>query len=276
MSQTIQIAIAVDDEQVREQLIAQLSTINFDAFEERDDEVLAFIDSKNFDQGRLENILSRYDLKYNKSIIEEQNWNALWESNFDPVIVGDFCVIRADFHPAFNNKEHEIIITPKMSFGTGHHATTYMMISEMGKLDFKNKRVADFGTGTGVLAILAEKLWSRYVWAIDIDDWSIENASENIKKNGCKNIIIEKKDRFAPQQKFDIILANINKNVILSNVEGLVGGSEPGGELLLSGLLKEDENNIISAFHAEGFQHQSTIEKDKWICLLLQHQRNSK
>lgn len=274
MSKTIQIAIAVMDGQVREQLIAQLSAAGFDAFEEKDFELLCFIDEGKYDPFVFEEIRSVYNLKSSQTIVEEQNWNALWESNFDPVIVEDFCVIRAHFHPTFTNKKHEIIITPKMSFGTGHHATTYMMIEEMSKLCVENKRVADFGTGTGVLAILAEKLGSKYVWAVDIDDWSIENASENIEKNGCKNIKIEKADQFSSKEKFDVILANINKNVILSNVDYVSAACAEHGEILLSGLLKEDENDIVTAFVKKGFEHISTVERNKWICLLLRYSIN--
>lgn len=275
MKGTIQISILTDNEQIREQLIAQLSSVDFYAFEEKDDELIAFIEEQNFSPSLVEEILSVYQLKYFKTKVEEQNWNALWESNFQPVVVDDFCVIRAHFHQPFTDKQHEIIITPKMSFGTGHHATTYMMISEMSKLDFKNKKVADFGTGTGVLAILAERLGSEYVWAVDIDDWSIENAKENIEKNHCKNIIIEKTDHFNPREKFDIILANINKNVILYNVDALFIGTKPAGQILLSGLLKEDETDIVSAFAAKGYKHQSTAERNKWICLLLEYDVNS-
>jgi ribosomal protein L11 methyltransferase len=271
MKDTIQINIPVEDEQLREQLIAELSMEDFDAFEENNNELLCFIDSNKYDPSLLKTILARYNLKHTETVIKEQNWNAMWERNFEPVVVDDFCVIRADFHQRFINKQHEIIITPKMSFGTGHHATTYMMISEMSKLDFKNKRVADFGTGTGVLAILAEKLGSEFVWAIDIDDWSIENATENIEKNGCKKIMIEKASYFSPNQSFDIILANINKNVILSNVHYLFAGVNSNGQILLSGLLKEDENDIVFAFTQKGFVHCSTIERNKWLCILLQN-----
>jgi ribosomal protein L11 methyltransferase len=274
MSKTIQITIAVTDEQVREQLIAQFSASGFDAFEEKDFELICFIDEGKYDPSVFEAIVLVYNLKYSETVIEEQNWNALWESNFDPVIVEDFCVIRAHFHPAFSNIEHEIIITPKMSFGTGHHATTYMMIREMSKLDFNNKKVADFGTGTGVLAILAEKLGSYDVWAVDIDDWSIENAWENIEKNSCQNIRIEKADGFRSEEKFDIILANINKNVILSSVGYLSAACSNQGNILLSGLLKEDENEVISAFVGARFEHVSTVERNKWICVLLHRSIN--
>lgn len=271
MNDTIQIVIAVDDEQRRDQLIAQLSTINFDAFEEKDKELICFINADNFDAPVFDQLVALHNLTYIKTIIKEQNWNELWESNFPPVVVNNFCGIRAHFHKPFTDKQHEIVITPKMSFGTGHHATTFLMISEMSKIDFKNKKVADFGTGTGILAILAEKLGARHVWAIDIDDWSIENAKENIENNNCRNIVIEKVDDFKTDQKFDIILANINKNVIMSNVENILNGLNEFGLILLSGLLSTDEEDIVAAFIAKGCNHLTKVEKDNWISLLLQH-----
>lgn len=271
MKGTVQISIQVGDEQLKEQLIAQLSTRGFDAFEEMDNELLAFIEEEKFDSSLLNEVVGIDKLPVTKTIVEAQNWNALWESNFQPVVVENFCAIRADFHLPFTDKAHEIIITPKMSFGTGHHATTYMMISEMSNLDFSNKRVADFGTGTGVLAILAEKMGSKEVLAIDYDNWSIENARENVEKNNCNHIIIEKADRFIADDSYDIVLANINKNVILSNVDALCAGARDNRLVLLSGLLKEDENDVVMAFEGKGFKHQSTVEKNNWVCLLLKY-----
>lgn len=270
MKNTVQITIEVSNTSVMEELIAELSAINFDGFEEKESELLAFIDEQNFEEEVLSEILSRYKLSYAKEIIEERNWNAYWESNFEPVIVEDFCVIRADFHEAVADSKYEIIITPKMSFGTGHHATTYMMIREMGRIDFEGKVVADFGTGTGVLAILAEKLGSKKVVAIDYDDWSIENSKENIEKNNCINISLEKADEFKPQTKFNVILANINKNVILANADGLLFGLNSTGKLLLSGLLKDDEEDILSVFTNKGLTHIYTVERNNWICILLE------
>jgi ribosomal protein L11 methyltransferase len=269
MSNTIQITIHVNNENLRDELIAELSVLNYDAFEEKENELAAFIKEESFVAEALENILKNHKINYTKSLIEDQNWNALWESNFQPVIVDDFCAIRAAFHKPFEDTEHEIIITPKMSFGTGHHATTFMMISQMRHIDFKDKQVADFGTGTGVLSILAEKLGSNSVWAIDNDEWSIDNAKENIEVNGCKNIIIEKADGFKPKQKFDIILANINRNIILENMKTLLGGLDDTGKLLLSGLLKNDEAEVTAAFMQTGFQHNFTIERNGWVCILL-------
>lgn len=269
MKNTIQITINVTDESLRDELIAKLSTLNYDAFEEKENELAAFIQEESFEAEALENILRVHKVNYLKLLIEDQNWNALWESNFHPVIVDDFCVIRAEFHEPFADIEHEIIITPKMSFGTGHHATTFMMISEMRHIDFKGKQVADFGTGTGVLAILAEKLGSKYVWAIDNDDWSIDNSKENTERNGCKNVIVEKADGFKPKQKFEVILANINRNIILQNVDNLFDASNVKSQLLLSGLLKDDEADVVSAFMQKGFQLISTSERNGWICILL-------
>ncbi len=270
MKNTIQIIIEADEQNLRDELIAQLAGIKYDAFEEKETDLCAYIEEDAFEPEALAAILSSYKLGYTKSIIRDQNWNALWESNFPPVVVEDFCVIKAEFHKPFSNIKYEIVITPKMSFGTGHHATTYMMISEMERINFKEKQAADFGTGTGVLAILAEKLGSKYIWAIDNDDWSIENSKENAERNGCLNIKIEKAEGFMPKQKFDIILANINKNIILENLENLVLGLSNKGKLLLSGLLKDDESDVISAFEQKGLQHFSTAQRNSWICILIE------
>ena len=269
MKNTIQISIPAKEQNLRDELVAQLTDIQYDAFEEKETELHAFIKEEAFAAEALESILSTYNLSYVKSIINDQNWNIFWESNFPPVVVENFCAIRAEFHKPFSNIQHEIVITPKMSFGTGHHATTYMMISKMKDIDFAAKQVADFGTGTGVLAILAERLSAKFILAIDNDDWSIDNAKENIERNGCANIKIETAEGFHPNQKFDIILANINKNIILHNADNLVSGLDDQGKLLLSGLLKKDENDVVSAFVQKGLQPVFTFEKNNWICMLL-------
>lgn len=270
MPNTIQISIGAGEQNLKDLLIALLSGIDYNAFEEKETQLWAYIEEEAFEAEALENILSLYKLNYTKSIIEDQNWNALWERNFPPVVVEGFCAVRADFHKPFSDIQYEIIITPKMSFGTGHHATTYMMISAMRDIDFEEKQVADFGTGTGVLAILAEKLGSKYVWAADNDDWSINNAEENVKRNGCSNIKIQKSEGFHPGQKFDVILANINKNIIVENRKELLWGLNSKGRLLLSGLLTDDEDEVVSAFVDSGLEHIFTLERNNWICILLE------
>jgi ribosomal protein L11 methyltransferase len=227
--------------------------------------MFAYFSENDFDSGAIKKILEGYD--YELTDIEERNWNKVWETNFDPVRVEDFCLVRAEFHEPSDSVEYEIIITPKMSFGTGHHATTYMMMMQMREMDFQNKSVFDFGTGTGLLAILAERLGAESVVAIDVDDWSIENAKENLDRNGCQKIAVSKSS-LVPDQIFDIILANINRNVILDNVQSIVRSTKPGGHVLLSGLLETDETEIVEAAKKEGLQLKKQLLRNGWISLL--------
>ena len=245
MSNYTEIKIENISEEQSEILIAQLDEIGFNGFEEGENFLTAFIDEQNFDEDALQQIISAHHLSYQKNFIQQKNWNEEWEKNFDPVIVDDFVAVRAEFHQPIKNIEHEIIITPKMSFGTGHHATTYMMIQQMGTIDFNNKIVFDFGTGTGILAILAEKLGAKNIIAIDNDEWSINNAKENSERNNCKRIQLFLVSELPSTEKFDIVLANINKNVILQHVKELTNLLAQSGQLLMSGLLIEDETEIL-------------------------------
>ncbi|MDE3143816.1 MAG: 50S ribosomal protein L11 methyltransferase [Bacteroidota bacterium] len=263
----IQIILTSTTEEENEILIAQLSALGFDGFEETEKMINAFIEEDHFNEDELKSILNERELSYQKQIINKQNWNQLWESNFDTVIVDDFVGIRADFHEAIVGVEHEIIITPKMSFGTGHHATTFMMMQLMREIDFSNKTVFDFGTGTGILAILAEKLGSTKITAIDNDDWCIENANENILKNNCSQIEIYKSEKPAAQQQFQIVIANINKHIILANILSIDQSIISGGDILLSGLLIDDEADIHSSVQSFGWQYQKTVQKGGWIAL---------
>ena len=248
-------------------LIAELSNIGFDGFEEEENNLKAFIPADGFDEAAVKEIAAKNNVTFVQSIIEETNWNAVWESNFQPVIIDDFVAIRADFHEPIKEVEYEIVITPKMSFGTGHHASTYMMVQQMKNIDFMGKTVFDFGTGTGVLAILAEKFGAAKVLAIDNDDWSITNAEENIQRNNCKRIILEKADDAKTGEQYDTILANINKNVILDNFSSLVGQLSPKGTLLLSGLLQEDEADILAEAGKYPLILNGKTADRGWICL---------
>jgi len=182
------------------------------------------------------------------------------------VIVDDFVAVRADFHKPVAGVTHEIVVTPKMSFGTGHHATTLMMLQQMREVDFKDKRVLDFGTGTGLLAILAERLGAKKIIAIDNDDWSIENAKENIKNNGCSSIMLQKADSPQMDETFDIVLANINRNVIVGNFHFLTSQLAMGGTLLLSGILKEDGDVIFHKTDEYSLHIIQTSVRDNWLC----------
>ena len=271
MSTTIQVSIDVADEAIKDMMIAELADLGFDGFEETETGLLSYIALAGFDgelTSGLEELVNRYELTYTSNAIDKQNWNALWESNFEPVLVDDFVGVRANFHDSFNGVvEHDIIITPKMSFGTGHHGTTYSVMQLMRGIDFANKSVFDFGTGTGLLAILANKLGAVDILAVDNDDWCIENASENIVVNNTQSIEIQKVFNAKLNKKFNIIIANINKNIILDNLAFLAEATVPGGVVLLSGLLVEDEPEIEAACAALGWKHQETRTRNNWIAL---------
>lgn len=250
-------------------LIALLNELGFEGYEETEKTLMAFIKQKDFDKKSLQEIASSFQLGFTESIVEETNWNQLWESNFEPVIVDDFVAVRADFHEHIKNVQFEIVVTPKMSFGTGHHATTYMMIQQMKEIDFNNKTVFDFGTGTGLLAILAEKLGAKKILAIDNDKWSIENATENIQRNNCHAIELLLFDSADVTGQFDIILANINRNVILDNLSALAGQLSSGSFLLLSGLMAEDEQVMLAECAKNQLAVKDKTIKDKWLFIKL-------
>jgi len=263
-----EIILTVTDIATREILVAQLSELGFTGFEEEDSGIKAFITSADFSEVEMKAVTDNLKVNYSKSIIKDQNWNQLWESNFEPVVVDDFVGIRAEFHLPIKDVEHEIVITPKMSFGTGHHATTFMMIQLMREIDFHGHSVYDFGTGTGILAILAEKLGAQSVVAVDNDYWCIENAAENIARNQCNTIKLVKVDNAKNNKEYSIILANINKNIILDNLSFLAESIHKQGKILLSGLLKEDENDILLAVKPFGWIKRKTIVKGIWIAIL--------
>jgi len=249
-------------------LIALLSNAGFESFEEEENILKAFIKENEFNENSLIGILETIPCTYSSTVILSQNWNAEWESSFEPIIVKDFAAIRAGFHNSIKNVKHEIIITPKMSFGTGHHATTYMMIEQMEGLDLMNKAVVDFGTGTGVLAILAEKMGASNIDAIDNDDWSIENGAENISTNNCTKIKLHKAETISHNQLYDIILANINLNVIQENLDGIAAACKKGTMILLSGFLRSDEQVFLKQLSLKKITHLHTFQKGEWICLL--------
>ena len=253
----------------QELLIAQLADVGFDAFEQGDDFLKACVAESSYDESILNVIVDINKYSVSTEIIEQVNWNAEWEKSFQPVVVEDFCAIRASFHPHIEAVQHEIVITPKMSFGTGHHATTYQVIQLMHDINFIDKAVLDFGTGTGVLAILAEKLGAKEVLAIDNDEWSINNAKENIDTNRCLRIKLTKADHITSDQQFDVILANINKHVILENLTLITKQLLPGGVLIVSGILKNDLQDIVDAAFNENFLVKTQSEKHDWIALSL-------
>lgn len=266
MKKYLELELSLRDTQSREMAIASLHDLGFYGFLEEEDHVKAYHENIGFLD--FESILTDMKVGYKVNIIEEENWNAQWESSFEPVRVDDFVVIRADFHARQDGVIHDIIITPKMSFGTGHHSTTLGMIRLMKETDFKDKKVMDFGTGTGVLAIIAEKCGASEVHAIDIDEWSISNALENISRNTCEKISVWKADQLPEHGNYDIILANINLHVLLANRDAIHKCLKSGGTLIISGLMKEDEKIITEAYFQLFDKHLRILKINDWLMFI--------
>lgn len=265
MENFIQITINSVGAAQQDLLIGQLSSIEFEGFEQEQNTLKAYIRKELFGKDALQNVLGELD--YSITEIPQVNWNQEWEKNFHPVVVDEFCAIRAGFHQPIQNVAHEIIVTPKMSFGTGHHSTTYQVIQWMRKLDFRNKAVLDFGTGTGVLAILAEKLGAGEIVAMDYDEWSIENASENVRVNNCQRVSLMQSDTIIGGNSYDIILANLNRHVIVEHLESMVKHLTPKGVIIISGLLSDDEPIIEKLASGLSLKISGKTEKEGWIAL---------
>jgi ribosomal protein L11 methyltransferase len=266
----------VCDPEFSEILMAEVAEAGFDTFIEIEKGFEAYVEGNQFDQSQLDHIQEKYKhvnpLLFFQDRIEKKNWNEEWEKNVEPIIVDDKCLIRAAFHKIEKKYPYEIIITPKMSFGTGHHQTTHLMISRQMKMDHQNKRVMDAGCGTAILAIMAYKLGAKEVEAFDIDAWSVENGEENVENNQCKNIHIQqgKINEVKLEGKFDIILANINKNILLAEMSQYASFLNPGGQLLLSGFYDLDIDDLLQEARKYGLSEQARDVRESWASLLLQ------
>ena len=253
-------------------LMAELIEIGFDSFTEEYDGILAYIPKELFQEKELKeiNLLQNPDIKISYTFEEMPNinWNEEWEKNFSPINVEDQVSIRAEFHKD-QNLAHEIIIQPKMSFGTGHHATTYLMIQQMLDMDLKNKTVLDMGCGTSVLAIFAKQQGAGKTVAIDIDEWSVENSIENAARNNVQLKISQGTAENLGSENFNIILANINRNILISDIPTYVSVLNSGGQLLLSGLCFFDVDDILEVCTEQNLTLEKKIQREEWVSLLL-------
>ncbi|ASV32525.1 50S ribosomal protein L11 methyltransferase [Maribacter cobaltidurans] len=250
-------------------LIAELGEVGFESFVEEETGVLAYIQKGDWHEDILEgvSILENTDFKisYEAKEIEQENWNATWEQNFQPILVNDVCMVRAPFHEK-KEIEYDIIIEPKMSFGTGHHETTHMMLQHILHLDLEGKTVLDMGCGTGVLAILASKRGAKKIDAIDIDNWCYLNSLENVERNGIHNIsVLEGDASLLDGNKYDIIIANINRNILLKDIPKYKHSLSEGGVLLVSGFYRKDLPLISEKCHELGLRIEKNIEKNNWV-----------
>ncbi len=255
-------------------LIAELSDLPFDSFVETDTGLLAYVPAKyfNVEELKLLEFIQQNKAEVNFTIkeIETENWNKKWESNFPPVFVNEKCTIRAPFHQKQKEIEFDILVSPKMAFGTGHHQTTAQVANRLFSIDFKNKSLLDMGCGTAILAIIAQKLGANPITAIDIDEWATENAVENCALNQCDNIEILTGDAsLLPGRKFDIIIANINRNILLQDMHQYADCLNNNGILLLSGFYEEDIPMLLEVAAKYGLKETHRASKDKWSILEL-------
>jgi ribosomal protein L11 methyltransferase len=256
-------------------LMAEIAEAGFDTFMETEKGFEAYAEMDHFDKEKLQQIKLQYEkqtpLILFQDRVQKQNWNEEWEKSYEPIMVDDRCLIRASFHTIERKYPYEIIITPKMSFGTGHHQTTYLMVKAQMEIDHAGKRVMDAGCGTAILSIMASKLGAREVEAFDIDEWSMVNGRENAEVNNCRNIHLQqgKISEVKLTGLFDIILANINKNVLLDEITTYAKYLRSGGLLLLSGFYTHDVDDLATAGSALGLTELRRDERETWANLLL-------
>jgi ribosomal protein L11 methyltransferase len=261
-------------EPATEILIAELGEVGFESFVENENGVVSYIQKNEWKENMLEDVYilksEAFVINFNYKEIAQTNWNAEWEKNFNQIKVDDLVSIRAPFHENPNLK-YDIVIEPKMSFGTGHHETTHMMVQHLLDLDVKNKKVLDMGCGTGILAIFAEMKGAQPIDAIDIDAWCYENSLENVERNGCKNIsVFEGDSSLLVNKKYDLIIANINRNILLSDMEIYTSCLNKTGVLLLSGFYSEDIIIIDEEVSKYGLTLNKTIKRNNWVALQYQ------
>lgn len=264
----LQFTVPENREMFSEILIAHLSDLNFEMFEENEIGFNAYIQDLFYDENKvreLELLQNNSEITFTSQLIKNQNWNSEWESNFQPVVIGNDVYVRADFHPIRSNIKHQITIQPEMSFGTGHHETTSSMIELMLEFDFTNKTVCDMGCGTGILAIMAEKLGASKVLAIDYDENCVRNCETNFERNNTKHITVALGDADTIlNQTFDVFLANINRNILLADVHKYEATLHTGSLLFVSGFYEEDFSIIKPAFEKLALVYKQSLLKNNW------------
>ena len=267
----VEIKITPFEEWLRDVLASQLAETGYESFVETEGGIDAFVPAPQFNESELEFVLSAFEddfsFSVHKELIKSRNWNEEWEKNyFEPLVINNECVIRAPFHNAFPKAKYEIVIEPNMAFGTGNHETTSMMVETILELDLNKKSVLDMGCGTGILGILASMKGAASVLAIDIDDWSFTGATANAEVNKIRNMKVKLGDAsLLGSESFDVILANIHKNVLLKDMPAYEKVMLPGGILVMSGFYNEDLRDITEKAIAIGLKPAGFKTKNNWV-----------
>jgi ribosomal protein L11 methyltransferase len=270
----------INDISLNEPLIAWLAENDFDMFEETAEGVDAYISSAAYSEEKISSSIihipdAQGNIRYETTFIQSQNWNKEWESNFEPILVAGRVFVRAPFHNGGDEFQYQITIEPKMSFGTGHHSTTALMIELMLQFQIEGKTVCDMGSGTAILSILAEKLGAIRIVAIDIDEWAYENGMENIERNNCKRIEVRKGDSsLVTNERFDVVLANINRNVLLEDLPVYYNALNSEGDLYLSGILATDRDIILERALQCGFSYITEALHNNWLAMYFKKNNN--
>lgn len=255
-------------------LMAELAELGFDSFTEEPTGLNAYVEDVQFQEAATKQLLEQYAVKtpllYTINGIERKNWNAEWEANFEPIVIAKNIYVRADFHPEGVGFDHEIIITPKMSFGTGHHETTSMVLEHQLSINHQQKTVLDIGCGTGILAILAAQLGAKKVDAFDIDEWSVENSRENFELNNVSISVRQGIIQDQPTAKYDILLANINRNILIDQIPLYVDFMAEKSVIVVSGFYEKDIADIENVAAANGLQKAATLTKNNWASVVFE------
>jgi len=266
--QKVTLVLSPDNQLHRDILMSELGDLGFESFVENQNEIEAYIPAKEWNEAIMANLglNNLFSVSWGAESIPDQNWNEVWEKNyFEPLLIAETCLIRAPFHKEFPRAKFEMIIEPKMAFGTGNHETTAMMAETILGLDLDGKEVLDMGCGTGILAMLASMKGAGKIVAIDIDQWAYESTMENSKLNQCFNIEARLGDAsLLGDQPFDVIFANIHKNVLLNDMPGYETVLNPGGCLLMSGFYEEDMNDINQKASSLGLTLSHWVSRNKW------------
>jgi len=264
--------IVTSNKELSEILQAELSNFAFDVFLETEQGFETSIETQNLDKVAVIDVLESYrnfgTYSYTFEEVEKQNWNTIWEQNFEPIVIADKCLVRAEFHQIAEKYPYELIITPKMSFGTGHHATTTLMLEHLLENDMQHKTIADCGSGTGILAIMAMKLGAKSAVACDIEDWAVENTVENATDNGVIVSAIQGTAKnLLTSIPFEVVIANIQLNVLVEEMSIYEKMLAKNGLLLLSGILAENKEILLAKAQEHGFHLLNTKEKNNWLAL---------